>query len=79
MTGRTMMRIRKSMHISRKALAKAVGLSEREIAYLETDKRKPSIITALRIEHFFGKPFKILFEISETELIVLNSNIVEQK
>ncbi len=72
MTGETLLGIRKSLKISRRELGKAVQLSEREIAYLEAGKRKPSVITALRLERYFGKPLELLFAITDEELTVQN-------
>lgn len=54
---------RKTQRYSRRELANEIGISEREVSYIETGYHLPSLVTALKFEKFFGIPVEELFEI----------------
>ena len=51
--------------MSQAALAKSVGVSRQTINSIETGRYHPSIVLALRIAAFFGKPVREIFWLEE--------------
>ena len=47
--------IRLAKGISHTALAKKIGMTRPAISHIENDKRKPSLLAAIRIAHGLGK------------------------
>ncbi len=47
--------IRLAKSISHTALAKKIGMTRPAISHIENDKRKPSLLAAIRIAHGLGK------------------------
>ena len=52
-------------NMTQEALAKAIGVSRQTIISLERGRYMPSILLALRLARFFGKPVEEIFFIEE--------------
>lgn len=53
--------------ITQKELADAIGVSRQTINSIEADKYAPSIVLALKIARYFGKPTDSIFQLDELD------------
>ena len=53
--------LRKERNISRKDLAKKIGVNFQTIGYLEREEYNPSLDLAFKISEFFGFPIELIF------------------
>ena len=54
--------------ISQEELSKHVGCSRQTINAMELNKYAPSVMLALRIAHYFGRPLEEIFMLTEEDL-----------
>jgi DNA-binding XRE family transcriptional regulator len=57
--------LRLAKSLSHTALAKKIGMTRPAISHIENDKRKPSLLAALRIAHGLGKNLSDIVRIAE--------------
>ncbi len=55
--------LRQEREISRKDLAKAVGVNFQTVGYLEREDYNPSLDLAFRISEYFGFPVEFIFSV----------------
>lgn len=59
----TVLRIAKGM--SHSELAKKIGMTRPAISHIENDRRKPSLVAAIRIAHGLGKNLSEIVRVAE--------------
>jgi len=55
--------LRNERNISRKELAKKIGVNFQTVGYLEREEYNPSLDLAFKISEYFGLPVEIIFSI----------------
>ena len=69
--------LRRERGVSRKALARAIGVNFQTVGYLEREEYNPSLDLAFRISSYFGLPVEMVF--STEPMKPLSQEILEQR
>ncbi|OQY02962.1 MAG: hypothetical protein B6I20_05985 [Bacteroidetes bacterium 4572_117] len=60
---------RAKQNMTQGQLAEAIGVSRQTIHAIETGKFAPSVITALKISHYFNTDVQEIFQLDDSETV----------